>query len=124
MKVSTYTYIVESHNYLLTLKNNQMKTTIKQPIVANKDGYYPIDLFYYVEDERGNWAKGVTIQDALSKIKNLTRKTPKKYSLTIFAVTNPDVNVEDAIKEVEVRDRSITWQTQSSQLIKLGIQIG
>lgn len=101
-----------------------METTIKQPIVANENGYYPIDLFYYVEDERGYWAKGVSIQEALGKIKKLTRKTPKKYFLTIFAVTNPDVKVEDAIKEVEVYDRSITWQTQSSQLIKLAIQIG
>lgn len=101
-----------------------METTIKQPIVANENGYYPIDLFYYVEDERGYWAKGVTIQEALGKIKKLTRKTPKKYSLTIFAVTNPDVKVEDAIKEVEVYDRGITWQTPSSQLIKLAIQIG
>jgi hypothetical protein len=101
-----------------------METTIKQPIVANENGYYPIDLFYYVEDERGNWAKGVTIQDALGKIKKLTRKTPKKYALTIFAVTNPNVDVEDAIKEVEVHDRAISWKTPSTQLIKLGIQIG
>ena len=101
-----------------------MITTNKKPIVANKDGYYPINLFYYVEDEKGYWAKGVTIQEALSKIKKLSRKTPKKYFLNIFAVTNPNANVEDVIKEVEVYDRNISWQTENSQLIKLGIQIG
>lgn len=101
-----------------------MITTRKQPIVADEGGYYPIDLFYYVEDEKGYWAKGVTIQEALSKIKKLSRKTPKKYFLNIFAITNPNVSVEDAIKEVEVRDTAISWQTNNTQLIKFGIQIG
>jgi hypothetical protein len=101
-----------------------MITQIKQPIVANKDGYYPIDLFYYVEDEKGYWAKGVTIEEALAKIKKLSRRTPKKYFLNIFAVTNPNVNVEDAIKEVRVYNRAVSWQTDSTQLIKLGIEIG
>ena len=101
-----------------------MKTRIKQPIVANENGYYPIDLFYYIEDERGNWAKGVTIQDALGKVKKIARKTPKKYALTIFAVTNPNVDVEDAIKEVEVYANGISYQTENTQLIKNSILIG
>lgn len=101
-----------------------METTMKQPIVANENGYYPLELFYYVEDEKGYWAKGVTIQEALAKIKKLTRKTPKKYALTTFVVTNPKVFIEDAIKEVEVYHNGISYQTENTQLIANSTLIG
>jgi hypothetical protein len=39
-------------------------------------------------------------------------------------VTNPNVDVEDAIKEVEVYANGISYQTENTQLIKNSILIG
>ena len=91
-----------------------METTIKQPIVANEKGYYPLELFFLVEDNESYWATGKTIEEAQERIKKAKKRKSSKYFVNIFTITNPNISVEDAIKEI-LSDGRIMWQTKNTQ---------
>lgn len=88
----------------------------KLPIVANENGYYPLNVFFVIQDKKGNWAKGKTIIEAKQNLKKYA-KTTKFSWLTIFLVTNSDVSLDEAMAEVQVSLMNITYQSINTQIV-------
>ena len=88
----------------------------KKPIVANENGYYPLNVFFVIQDKKGNWAKGKTIIEAKQNLKKYA-KTTKFSWLTIFLVTNKEMDIDEAMKEIEVSILNITYQSLNTQII-------
>lgn len=97
-----------------------METTIKNahlPIVANERGYYPIRVFYYLVDADGYWAKGESVGECNDIIKKMKHKKPRIYDIWVYAVTNPDIELSDAVKELKVIDGNAPIKTANTQFI-------
>jgi hypothetical protein len=88
----------------------------KLPIVANENGYYPLNVFFVIQDKKGNWAKGKTIIEAKQNLKKYA-KTTKFSWLTIFLVTNNEVSIDEAMAEVSVSILNITYQSINTQIV-------
>lgn len=97
-----------------------METTIETthlPIIANERGYYPIRVFYYLVDHDGYWSKGESVDECRDIIKKLKRKKPRIYDIWVYAVTNPDIELSEAVKEVRVMDGTASIKTANTQYI-------
>lgn len=87
---------------------------MKQPILADKDGNYPLELFFLVQDNDSYWATGKTIEEAQERIKKAKKKKSSKYFVSIFTTTTPNISYEDALTEILSNGR-IMWQTENTQ---------
>ena len=97
-----------------------METTIEKthlPIIANERGYYPIRVFYYVVDPEGYWAKDESVDECITNISKMKGKKPKVYDIWVYAVTNPDIELSEAVKELIVMNGTASNKTANAQYI-------
>lgn len=97
-----------------------METTIEKthlPIIANERGYYPIRVFYYVVDPEGYWARGESVDECTANISKMKGKKLRTYSIWVYAVTNPDIELSEAVKELRVANGTASIKTANAQYI-------
>ena len=72
-------------------------------------------IFVYQADN--GWGKGKTIAEAISNHKKFNRQPHKLGIVSIFLLLNDTISKEDAMKEIQLGQMSITYSTDNIVLL-------